>query len=166
MFLLLLNHLINIVLLAFVMFVLSLIIYSFCFSLLFVSFFFFFFFSMANPSIVLKSKVVACMTNIDENCRNVCFESKVLNHYGTFDYLHSNNANKSLDSSTYIYLYCDLIDQECLTIITMTISENVVDHYEKKIHQGVYTRVENFDVRCKHSGGFQKETCHMHCWYQ
>ena len=47
---------------------------------------------MANSSIVLKFKVVACMTDIDENCRNVCFEGKVLNQYGTFDHLLSNNA--------------------------------------------------------------------------
>ena len=42
------------------------------------------------------------MTDSDENCRNVCFEDKVLNQYGTFDYLHSSNAKKKTNSSIYI----------------------------------------------------------------
>ena len=71
---------------------------------------------MANS---LKSKVVACVTDIDKNCRNVCFEGKVLNRYGTFDYFHSSNAKRNLGANTYPYLHCDLIDQECLTTITM-----------------------------------------------
>ena len=49
---------------------------------------------MANSFIVLKSKVVVCMTDIDESCRNVCFEGKVLNQYGTFEYFLSSNAKK------------------------------------------------------------------------
>ena len=76
-----LNHLFNVVLLTFVVFVLSLLICSFCFCLLLIIFFPF---STANSSNILKSKVVACVTNIDENCKNVCFESKVLNQYATF----------------------------------------------------------------------------------
>ena len=60
---------------------------------------------MTNSSIVLKSKVVAYVTNIDENCRTVCLKNKVLNQYGTFDYLHSSNAKRSLDLSTYHYLH-------------------------------------------------------------
>ena len=65
---------------------------------------------MANFSIVLKSKVVAGVTNINENCKNVWFKGKVLNRYGTFNYLYSSNAKKSLGSSIYLYLHCDLID--------------------------------------------------------
>ena len=49
-------------------------------------------------------------SNIDENCRNVSFEVKVLNQYNTFDYLHSSNAKRSLRSSTYPYPHYDLID--------------------------------------------------------
>ena len=60
---------------------------------------------MANSFVVLKSKVVACVTNINENCRNVCFEGKVLNQYDNFDYFHSNNTKRSLDSSIYLYLH-------------------------------------------------------------
>ena len=65
---------------------------------------------MDNSSIFLKSKIVACVINIDENCENICFESKVLNQFGTFDYLYSRNIERSLDSSIYHYLHCNLID--------------------------------------------------------
>ena len=59
----------------------------------------FLFFSMANSSIVLKFKVVACMTNIDENYRNVCFNNKVLKQNNTFDYLYSSNVKRSVEIS-------------------------------------------------------------------
>ena len=35
--------------------------------------------------------------------------------------------------SAYPYLHCDLIGQECLTTITMTISINVINHHQEKI---------------------------------
>ena len=70
--------------------------------------------------------------------------------------LHSSNAKRNLSSSTYLYLHCNLIDQDCLTTMTMTISGNVIDHHEKKIQLEIYVKFENFAVRCKHSGGFQK----------
>ena len=65
----------------------------------------FFSFSMANSSIVLKSKIVKHFTDIDENCRNVCFESKVLNQYDIFDYLPFSNVKKSSGSSISSYLH-------------------------------------------------------------
>ena len=79
---------------------------SFCFSLLLVSLFFsFLFFSMANSSILFKFKIVERVNNSDENCRNVCFEGKILNKYGNFDYLYSSNAKKNLGSNIYPYLH-------------------------------------------------------------
>ena len=65
---------------------------------------------MANSFIFLKSKVVVCVTNINENYRNACFEGKILNQYGTFDYLPSSNIKRSSSSNTYLYLHCDLRD--------------------------------------------------------
>ena len=75
--------------------------YYFSFSLLFVSHFFFI---NGNFSIDLKFKVVACVTNINENCKNVCFEGKALNQHDTFDYLHSSKAKRNLGSNIYLYL--------------------------------------------------------------
>ena len=69
---------------------------------------------MTDSFIVLKSKVVASVTKIDENYINVCFEGKVLNQYGTFDYLHSSNTIKSSSSSIYLDLHCDLLKLERL----------------------------------------------------
>ena len=50
---------------------------------------------MVSSSTNLKSEVVASVIDVDENCRNVYFECKILNQHGTFDYLHSNNTKFS-----------------------------------------------------------------------
>ena len=60
---------------------------------------------MANSFIVLKSKIVERVTNIDENCKNVCFEGKVLNQHGIFYYLRSSNEKRISCSSFYPYLH-------------------------------------------------------------
>ena len=77
---------------------------SFYFYLLLVSLFFLF---KSQLFYCLKSKIVELVTNIDENCRNVCFEGKVLNRYGIFDYLCSSNANRS-SCLSIILIYIDI----------------------------------------------------------
>ena len=38
----------------------------------------------------------------------------------------------------------------------MTITGGVIHHHEDKIITGAYARIENFGVKRKHAGGFQK----------
>jgi hypothetical protein len=45
--------------------------------------------------------------------KDVAFDAKVLNKYGTFDQI----ANKSMEDLGYAYLHCDLLDRAILTII-------------------------------------------------
>ena len=40
--------------------------------------------------------------------------------------------------------------------MTMTISGNVINHYEEKVQQGAYVTIENYNRKCKHSGRFKK----------
>jgi len=58
--------------------------------------------------------------------------------------------------TVHSYLHCNLVDGECLITITMTIAGDVTHHNEEKIRRGVYVRVENFGVKRKHIGDFQK----------
>ena len=50
-------------------------------------------------------------------------------------------------SSSFLYLYYDLIDREYLTTITMTIAGDVIHHQEDKSHTGTYVRIESFGVK-------------------
>jgi hypothetical protein len=45
--------------------------------------------------------------------KDVAFEAKVVNKYGTFDQI----ANRSMEDLGYAYLHCDLLDRAVLTII-------------------------------------------------
>ena len=73
---------------------------------------------MANSSLFLKFKVVACMTNINENCRYVCFEDKVLNQYVTFGYLHSSNAKEEFKLK-YLSLFTFKLPEILFVIILL-----------------------------------------------
>jgi hypothetical protein len=44
--------------------------------------------------------------DLDFKIRNVVFETKVLNRYGTFDRI----ANRSMEDLGYAYLHCDFLD--------------------------------------------------------
>ena len=111
---------------------------------------------MATSSSNKASKPIISVTDIDENSRDVWFEGKILNRYGTFDFVRAGNSKRASGSSLYPYLHCDLIDRECLTTVTMTIAGDVIHHHEEKIKPGTYVRVESFGVKRKHVGGFQK----------
>ena len=81
-----------------------------------------------------------------------------------FSTLSVKNVKRASRSSPIPYLHYDLIDQEGLTTITMTVSGDVIQHHEEKIRTWTYVRVENFGVKRKHADDFQnfsvaKYTC-------
>ena len=98
------------------------------------------------------TKMVLSVVQIDENTRDVAFEGKILSRYGTFDYIR---ANRTKDRG-YAYLHCDMIDKECLTTIMLSVCTPLIEHHQAKLHPGSYVRVENFAVKPKSGGGFQK----------
>ena len=59
---------------------------------------------MANSSIVLKFKIVEHVIDIDENCRNVCFEGTVLNQYSTFNLA----TQRGIWAQIFILIYLDV----------------------------------------------------------
>ena len=111
---------------------------------------------MTTISINRASKAIICVTDIDENSRDVWFEGKILNRYGIFYFVRSGNSKRASRSNIFPYLHCDLIDRECLTTVIMTISGDVINHQNDKIKARIYVRIESFGVKMKHVGGFQK----------
>jgi len=51
--------------------------------------------------IVQEVKLVVVMDDFDFRIKNVTFETKVLNRYGTFDRI----ANRSMENPNYAYLH-------------------------------------------------------------
>jgi hypothetical protein len=64
---------------------------------------------------------------LDFGMRNVTFEAKVLNRYGTFDQI----ANRSMEDLGYACLHCDLLDMETLNTITFKIKSPHIDMHEQ-----------------------------------
>jgi hypothetical protein len=62
-------------------------------------------------------KLVVTMDDLDFRIKDVAFEAKVLNRYGTFDQI----TNKGMEDLSYAYLHCDLLDRASLTIIILRV---------------------------------------------
>jgi len=58
-------------------------------------------------------RLVIVVDDLDFRIRNVAFEAKVLNWYGTFDRI----INRNMEDPSYPYLYCDLLNKAILTTI-------------------------------------------------
>jgi hypothetical protein len=59
-------------------------------------------------------RLIIVMNDLDFGIRDVAFEAKVLNRYGTFDQI----AKKNMEDPSYAYFHCDLLNKTPLTIIT------------------------------------------------
>jgi hypothetical protein len=57
--------------------------------------------------------LVIVVDDLDFGIRDVAFEAKVFNRYGTFDQI----TNTNMEDPNYAYLHCDLLDKVALTII-------------------------------------------------
>jgi hypothetical protein len=67
--------------------------------------------------LVKEAKLVVAVDDLDFRIRDVAFDAKVLNRYGTFDQI----ANRSMEDPNYAYLHCDLLDKAALTTITLRV---------------------------------------------
>ncbi len=73
-----------------------------------------------------EAKVIVAMDDLDFGIRDVAFESKVFNRYGTFDRI----INKSMENPNYKYLHYDLLDRVVLTIITLKVKSPHIKMHE------------------------------------
>jgi len=67
--------------------------------------------------IMKEARLIVEMDDLDFRIRDVTFEAKVLNRYGTFDRI----ANRSMEDPSYAYLHNDLLDRATMTTITMKV---------------------------------------------
>jgi hypothetical protein len=72
-------------------------------------------------------KLVVVVDDLDFRIKDVTFEAKVLNRYGTFDRI----ANRSMEDPSYAYLHCDLLDRAALTIITLRVKSLYIKMHEQ-----------------------------------
>jgi hypothetical protein len=66
------------------------------------------------------------MDDLDFGIKNVTFETKVFNRYGTFDWI----ANKSMENPNYAYLHSDLLDRTALITITLRMKSPHIKMHE------------------------------------
>jgi hypothetical protein len=67
--------------------------------------------------------------DLDFGIRDVAFEAKVFNRYGTFDWI----AYKSTKDPGYEYLHCDLLDKATVTTITLKLKSTHIDMHEQHL---------------------------------
>jgi hypothetical protein len=69
------------------------------------------------------------MDDLDFKIRDVAFESKVFNRYGTFDWI----ANRSMEILGYAYLNCDLLEMATLTTIILRVKSPHIKMHEQHL---------------------------------
>ncbi len=74
-------------------------------------------------------RLVVVMEGLDFKIKDVAFEAKVFDRYGTFDQI----ANKSMEDLSYAYLHCDLLNMVALTIITLKMKSPNIKMHEQRL---------------------------------
>jgi len=60
-----------------------------------------------------EGRLFVGVDNLDFGVRDVAFEAKLLNKYGTFDQI----ANNTMEYPSYTYLHCDLLNRVILNMV-------------------------------------------------
>jgi len=76
----------------------------------------------------------------------------VLNQYGTFNC----KIKKTMDDLGCAYLYCELLYQVSLIMITLRVKSPHIQMHENVFQQRLYVKVENFGIEIKSPRGFVK----------
>jgi hypothetical protein len=78
---------------------------------------------------VRKCILIIVVDDLDFRIRDVAFEAKVFNRFGTFDRI----INRNMEYSGYEYLHCDLLDRVVLTIIILKMKLLHIDMHEQHL---------------------------------
>ncbi len=76
-------------------------------------------------------RLIVVMDDLDFGIRDVAFETKVFNNYGTFDQFINRNMEKNLN----IYLHCDLLDKVALNTITLNMKLAHIKMHEQHLQK-------------------------------
>ncbi len=66
------------------------------------------------------------MDDLDFGIKNVAFEAKVFNRYGSFNKI----TNISMEDLGYAYLHCDLLDKAIITTIVLKVKSPHINMHE------------------------------------
>jgi hypothetical protein len=67
--------------------------------------------------------------DLDFGIRDVAFDAKVFNRYGTFDQI----VDRIMEGQGYAYFHCDLLDRVALTIITLRVKLPHIKMHEQHL---------------------------------
>ncbi len=104
-----------------------------------------------------ETKLVVVVDDLDFRIKDVAFEAKVFNRYGTFDQI----ANRSMKDLGYAYLHYNLLDRATLTIITLKVKLPYIEMHEPHLQENMFVKVEIFCVESKSKRGFEKGDMHV-----
>jgi hypothetical protein len=97
---------------------------------------------------IKEGRLVVVVNDLDFEIKDVTFEAKVFNKYGTFDRI----AYRTMKYSRYTYLHCDWLDMTVLTTITFKVKS---PHIQMHAFDGGF-----FGIESKSKQGF--DNCDMH----
>jgi len=64
-----------------------------------------------------EARLIVAVDDLEFGIKDVAFEVKVFNKYGTFDQI----TNMNMEDPSYAYLNCDLLNRVALTTITLRV---------------------------------------------
>jgi len=103
-----------------------------------------------------EARLIVVVDDLDFESRDVTFEAKVFNKYGTFDWI----ANNSIEDLGYAYLHCNFLDKVALTI-TLRMNLSYIDMHEQHLQKGMFVRVNFLGISSKSKKGFEKDDMHV-----
>jgi hypothetical protein len=80
-------------------------------------------------ALMKEAGLIIAMDDLDFGIRDVAFEAKVLNRYGTFDQI----ANRNMKIPSYAYLHLGLLDKVALTIIILRVKSPYIEMHEQHL---------------------------------
>jgi hypothetical protein len=102
-----------------------------------------------------ETRLVVAVDDLDFGIKDLAFEAKVFNKYGTIDQI----ANMSMVDLDYTYLHYDLLDMVTLTTITLRMKSHHINMHEQHLQKGMFVRVENLALSQNPKGVLRKISC-------
>jgi len=109
-------------------------------------------------AIVMKEgRLFVGVDDLDFGVRDVAFETKLLNKYGTFDQI----VNRTMEYPSYAYLRCDLINRIILSMIILRVKSPHIEMNEQLLKKKMYVKVIFFCIKSKSKQSFEKGDMHI-----
>ncbi len=103
-----------------------------------------------------ETRLVVMVDDLDFRIKDVAFEAKAFNKYGTFDRI----VNMSMKDLGYAYLHCEL-DMIALTTIILKVKLPYIKMHEQHLQKNMFVKMENFGIESKSKRGFEKGDMHV-----